>query len=100
MPQPMVQFLAVLKETIAIKPELKLMGICFGHQFIAHLNNVPVLTRTLTKGPLTLDFQLSPPPPHNFPPYLFPEPLPLRIYKYHSDHVTSIPPSYHRFGTS
>ena len=56
MPPPILAFREVLKQAITLSDNLKVMGICFGHQLLANLNNATVESRKLTKGPYSLKF--------------------------------------------
>lgn len=35
------------------------MGICFGHQFIAHSNKAEIVSKDLDKGLLNINFSLE-----------------------------------------
>jgi GMP synthase-like glutamine amidotransferase len=55
----MKQFRQVLIDTLKVNKKLKVMGICFGHQFLAHSENIEVVTKTLDKGLLNINFSLE-----------------------------------------
>lgn len=46
-------------ETLKMNKKLKVLGICFGHQFIAHSNKAEITSKTLDKGLLNINFSLE-----------------------------------------
>lgn len=95
----METFKEVLLEALKSNKKLKVLGICFGHQFIASSKNIEVVTKTLNKGLENINFYFE---DHTETEYLndfFKSELRyLRLYKYHNDHVTSSPDLFNKVG--
>jgi GMP synthase-like glutamine amidotransferase len=50
MPPQMEQFQQALTDALKINKNLKALGVCFGHQFLANSKNIEVVTKPLNKG--------------------------------------------------
>ena len=59
MPLQMEKFQEILLQTLKANKQLKVMGICFGHQFIAHSNKAEITSKELNKGLLNINFSLE-----------------------------------------
>lgn len=97
----MEQFQLVLLDALKLNKKLKVLGVCFGHQFVASSNNVEVVTKPLNKGLENINFSFE---HHDKTDYLSDfiksEIRYLRLYKYHNDHVTSPSELFTKFGES
>jgi carbamoylphosphate synthase small subunit len=47
---PMKKFAKNLLVSLSVNKQLKILGTCFGHQFLAHLNGASVAKRNFVKG--------------------------------------------------
>lgn len=59
MPQQMQQFQEILAEAMKVNKNLKVVGLCFGHQFLAHSQKIEVVSKPLNRGLLNINFSLQ-----------------------------------------
>lgn len=100
-PEEIVAFKGVLLEALETNKGLRVMGICFGHQFLAWIHGVEVVTKPLNKGTDDVKFEVEGVKGKGRFLEEFGEGVDsLRLYKYHNDHVTATPRGFVNLATS
>lgn len=89
-----------IKEALSLSKSLKVIGICFGHQFISHIFGAKVEKKQLIRGPKFIQMK-----PHNlgnlpFLDELYDDTLNLKPYEFHSDYVVTIPDNFTSIASS